>query len=57
MLARSAMEPQATPPTRYAIVNAEGKTILEGPKYMLQSLAEQFADRYPDTTYTLKEVY
>lgn len=51
------MEPQATPPTRYALLNAEGKTILEGPKYMLQSLAEQFADRYPDTTYTLKEVY
>lgn len=53
--------------TRYAIVNAEGKTILEGPKYMIatlararsriQSLAEQLADRYPDTTYTLKEVY
>jgi len=44
-------------PTRYALVNAEGKTVLEGPKYMLQSLAQDFEARYPDTTYTLKEVY
>lgn len=44
-------------PTRYALQNAEGRTVIEGPKYLLQSLAEDFQTRYPGTTYTLKEVY
>lgn len=44
-------------PSRYALLNAEGRTVIEGPKYLLQSLAQDFETRYPDSTYTLKEVY
>lgn len=42
--------------TRYAIVNAEGKTVLEGPKYLILDLALTFDMKYPGR-YETKEVY
>lgn len=43
-------------PTRYALVNAEGKTVLEGPKYLILDLALTFDTKYPGR-YETREVY